>query len=204
MSEQDTDAINSGDELDHDRDGSQTHTNVNRREARYKIRDRSRERQSQWKGALTATRSIGKSVHKVFSTIVKDISKELSPLGEYGSEVSHFIIEPRNFSEVTKLSENIKKPWLKANLKGIKNIINNQNILIEDQNEGGPVTTCMDVYKAKIQSNGILDKLKLRIVVRGYLQNKEMVGDTWSPTASMSNMKCFLADAAKHLVAPNS
>ena len=52
--------------------------------------------------------------------------------------------------------------------------------------------------KAKIQSDGSLDKLKLRIVVRGYLQNKEMVGYTWSPTASMRTLKYFLADAAKH------
>ena len=34
-------------------------------------------------------------------------------------------------------------------------------------------------------------------MVRGYLQNKEMVGDTWSPTASMRNYNYFLADAAK-------
>ena len=56
----------------------------------------------------------------------------------------------------------------------------------------------MDVYKAKIQSDGILDNLKLRIVVRGDLQNKEMVGDTWSPTASMRTLNYLLADAAKH------
>ena len=31
----------------------------------------------------------------------------------------------------------------------------------------------MDVYKENIQSDGILDKLKLRFVVRGDLQNKE-------------------------------
>ena len=61
--------------------------------------------------------STGKGLHKVFSTIVKEISKELTPLGEFGSEVSHFIPEPRNLAEVTKLSENIKKPWLKATLK---------------------------------------------------------------------------------------
>ena len=36
----------------------------------------------------------------------------------------------------------------------------------------------MDVYKAKIQSGGSLDKLKLRIVVKGNIQNKEMIGDT--------------------------
>ena len=76
---------------------------------------------------------------------------------------------------MTKLSENIKKPWLKATLKEIKNLINNQNFLIEDQNKGQPVTPCMDVYKAKIQSDGSLDKLKLRIVVRGYLQNKKLL-----------------------------
>ena len=56
----------------------------------------------------------------------------------------------------------------------------------------------MDVYKAKIQSDGSLDKLKLIIVVRGDLKNKEMVGDTWSPTASMRTLKYFLADAANH------
>ena len=124
--------------------------------------------------------------------------QELTPLGESGSEVSHFIPEPRNFAEVKKISENIKKHWLKSTLKEIKNIINNQTFLIEDQNEGEPVTPCMDVYKAKIHSDGSLDKLKLRIVVRGDLQNKEMVGDTWSPIDSMRTLKYFLADAAKH------
>ena len=45
------------------------------------------------------------------------------------------------------------------------------------------MTPCMDVYKAKIQSDGIIDKLKLIIVVRGYFQNKEMIGYTCSPTS---------------------
>ena len=59
MSEQDMDNINSGDDSDHDlistemlediHDGSQTHPNINRREARYKIRDLIRQRQSEWK-----------------------------------------------------------------------------------------------------------------------------------------------------------
>ena len=115
---------------------------------------------------------MGKGLHKVFSTVVKQISQELKSLGESGSEVPHFIPEPRKFAEVKKLSDNIKKPWLKATLKEVKNLIKNQTILIEDQNEGEPVTPCMDVYKAKIQFDGSLDKLKLRIVVRGDLQKK--------------------------------
>ena len=70
--------------------------------------------------------------------------------------------------------------------------------MIEDPKYGEPVTPCIDVYKAKIQSDGSLDNLKLRIVVRRDLQNKEMFGDTCSPIASMRTLKYFLADTAKH------
>ena len=73
----------------------------------------------------------------------------------------------------------------KSNSQENKNLINNTTFLIENQNEGEPVTPCMDVYKANIQSDGSLDNLKLRIVVRGDLQNKEMVGDQVSPTISL-------------------
>ena len=56
----------------------------------------------------------------------------------------------------------------------------------------------MDVYKEKMKSDGSLDNLKLRILVRGDLHNKELVGDLLSPTASIKNLKYFLADATKH------
>ena len=85
----------------------------------------------------------------VFSTIILAISQELTNFGESGSEVSHFIPEPRKFAEVTKLAGNIRKSWLKATLKEIKNLINNQTFMIEDPKDGEPVTPCMDVYKAK-------------------------------------------------------
>ena len=83
-------------------------------------------------------------------------------------------------------------------MKEITNIINNLNFLVEDQEKYDPATPCMDVYKAKIKSDGILDKLKLRILVRGDLNNNELVGDNWSPTASMMTLKYFLADATQH------
>ena len=56
----------------------------------------------------------------------------------------------------------------------------------------------MDVYKAKIKSDGSLDKLKLITVVRGDLHNRELVGDTWSPKSSTRTLKYFLEDANKH------
>ena len=60
---------------------------------------------------------MGKGLHKVFSTILSEISQGMTNLGESGSEVSHFIREPINFAEVKKLSGNIRKPWLKATIK---------------------------------------------------------------------------------------
>ena len=55
-------AMDYGDESDHHlistemlediRDGSQTHPDINRRDARYKIRDRIKQRQPEWKVAL--------------------------------------------------------------------------------------------------------------------------------------------------------
>ena len=60
------------------------------------------------------------------------------------------------------------------------------------------MTPCIDFYKAKIQSDGSLYKLKFTIAVRGYLKNKELVGDTWSPTAYMRTLKWLLAGAVKH------
>ena len=77
--------MDSGDESDHYListkmledicDGNQTHPKFNRREASYKICDRIKQRQPEWKGALKATRNMGKGLHKVFKTVVKDISQ---------------------------------------------------------------------------------------------------------------------------------
>ena len=77
-----------------------------KREARLAIRDCIKQNKFEWKGASRATHKMGKGLHKVFSTIVKEISQELTNFGETGSEVSHFIPEPRNFAEVTRSAEN--------------------------------------------------------------------------------------------------
>ena len=91
--------MDSGDESDNDhisaemlediREGGQSHLDVNKREAGYKIRDFIKQRKLERKGALKATRSMGKGLHKVFLTAVKDISQKFTPLGESVSEVSH-------------------------------------------------------------------------------------------------------------------
>ena len=70
---------------------------------------------------------------------------------------------------MTILSENIKKPWLKSNMKEINNLIKNQTFLVQNPEKDDPMTPCIDVYKAKIQYYGSLDNFKLIILVRGDL-----------------------------------
>ena len=88
-----------------------------------------------------------KGLHKVFNAVVNEISQALPILNESGSEVSYFIPEHRKFVEVTILSECIKKPWWKATLKGIKDLMKNENFLVQDPKKGESMTPCMDVYK---------------------------------------------------------
>ena len=67
------------------RDGNQTHPKIDKREARLAIRDRIKQKKLQWKGALRATHKMGKGLHRVFSTIVSEISQELTNFGETSS-----------------------------------------------------------------------------------------------------------------------
>ena len=83
-------------------------------------------------------------------------------------------------------------------MKEIKNSINNQTFLVYGPEKGEPVTPCMDLYKANIQFDGSVNKLKLKIVVGGDLNNKDLIGDTWSPTDYMRSLKYFFSDAVRH------
>ena len=56
----------------------------------------------------------------------------------------------------------------------------------------------MYIYKGKIQSDESIDRLKFIIVVRGDYQNKVIIGDTWSPTASMWTLRYLLKYDSKH------
>ena len=56
------------------------------------------------------------------------------------------------------------------------------------------------MFTRQNKSDGSLDKLKLRIVVRGDPQKKELFGDNWSPTASLRTLKYFSVDVAEHKV----
>ena len=60
---------------------------------------------------------MGNVLHKIFRDVLNELNHLLPNLGESGLEVSHFISEHSDFSEVARLSAGVKKAWLKATLK---------------------------------------------------------------------------------------
>ena len=77
--------------LEYIRDGSQSHTSITRKEACYKILDRVKQRQAEWKGALLSTQNMFEYLHKLFKAVVNELSEILPIMDESGSEVSYFI-----------------------------------------------------------------------------------------------------------------
>ena len=89
---------------------------------------------------------------------------------------------------------------MKGTFKEINNVINNKTLLVDEAEKGEAMTPYMNVYKAKIQCYGSQDKLKLRILVKGYFQNRDPIGYNWYPTCSMKTLKYLLEYSFKNKV----
>ena len=173
------DAMDSGDDdpictqmLEDIRDRSQSLPSINSREAGYKIRDFIKQIQLECKGALKATRKVVKVLNKVFKNVVKYIFKIYHLWENLVRMFPISLQNPLTFLKLQNCQMTLKKPWAKATQKEIKNLIHNQIFIVEYPKKGEPIIPCMGVYKGKNQYDGSLDKLKLRILVRRYLQNK--------------------------------
>ena len=123
----------------------------------------------------------------ITDSIAQAIDKDITP----------FLPEPKNERDLRKVDNDVKRRWVAAIKKEVLNLIENKTF------KKGTLTTAdkpiptMIVFKAKVTSKGLLDKLKARIVARGDLMKREEE-DTWSGCVSSKTVKCFLVDAASH------
>ena len=124
-----------------------------------------------------------------------------TPIDIKGCDPSPFIPPPPGIRNVTRMQDaKIKQAWLLAYKKEIKTLIDSGTFSIEPANEGDKIIPTMETNRVKIASDGTLEKLKVRVVVRGDLQSDMDTEDKWSPTASFRALKMFLANCAKHKV----
>ena len=143
-------------------------------------------------------------VERDWSTVADDIdfavacAADATNINLAGNEASKFYPPPSSIRQVMALKDpELKEAWLKAYKKEIKVLIDSGTFSIERPQPSEVIVPTMETNKVKLKSDGSLDKLKCRIVVRGDLQEKILNEDKWSPTASFRAMKMFLADAAR-------
>jgi transposase InsO family protein len=105
---------------------------------------------------------------------------------------------PKTIRDILKMKDGIvRQEWLKAIKKELKTLIESGTFAQDTRRDGEISTPVMETFKVKVKSDGALDKLKCRLVVRGDLQDKNITEDKWSPTASFRSLKMFLAHASR-------
>jgi len=105
---------------------------------------------------------------------------------------------PKSIRDIFKMADGlVRQEWLKAMKKEIKTLVNSGTFAIDTLKAGEISTPVMETFKVKVRSDGSLDKLKMQLVVRGDLQDKNITEDKWSPSASFRSLKMFLAHAAR-------
>ena len=106
-------------------------------------------------------------------------------------------------SQVAKMPLRYRKPWVAAFVKEFKGLIRMNTFKIGNPGPDDPITPVMDIYKCKLDKDGMIDKLKVRIVFRGDLYDPLIPEDSWNPFASYQSLRFFLALCAKFNIFPS-
>jgi len=105
---------------------------------------------------------------------------------------------PKTIRDILKMKDGlVRQEWLKAIKKELKILFDSGTFAQDTPKDGDISTPVMDTFKVKVKSDGSLDKLKCRLIVRGDLQDKNITEDKWSPTALFRSLKMFLAHASR-------
>jgi hypothetical protein len=117
---------------------------------------------------------------------------EATPTLPSNSDALSWEPAPNNIRDIMKMPDGVvRQEWLKSVKKEIKMLVDSKTFAIDEIN-----TPVMEIFKVKVKSDGLLDKLKMRLVVWGDMQDKTITEDKWSPTASFRSLKMFLAHAS--------
>jgi hypothetical protein len=123
---------------------------------------------------------------------------EATPIPPNKNDAFSWEPAPATIRDIIRMPDGaVKQELLKSVKKELKTLVES-NTFQEDTLHAGEVSTpVMETFKVKVKSNGSLDILKTRLVVRGDLQDKNITEDKWSPAASFRSLKMFLAHASR-------
>ena len=98
---------------------------------------------------------------------------------------------------ITKLPPMVKEAWIAAFRSEIKNLLDKEKFAIPTDYDGEHCLPVRAIQKTKLRSDGMVDKLKVRIAIRVDLDTDAMDEDNSAPLASFRLLKMFLVEAAR-------
>jgi hypothetical protein len=90
----------------------------------------------------------------------------------------------------------IKILWIKSSVKELKELIKEGTVVHENRNNDDNIIPITAKYRVKLTSEGLVEKLKTRIALRGDMIRETFTPETWCPIAGFRALKMFLAFAA--------
>ena len=108
-------------------------------------------------------------------------------------DISRFLPEPKCVPQVLKLQYSdpaLFECWKKSFCKEMRNLIKDHStFVLGERKEREKIIPVTVPLKAKINSDGTLDKGKTRICVCGDIERNQFSEDTWSPLSSFELLK---------------
>ena len=87
--------------------------------------------------------------------------------------------------------------WLDALRKELNTLLKEKTFIIEDKPDDAPIVPVTAKSRVKAQANGKLEKAKMRICLRGDLQEELIDESTWCPIAGFRATRKLLANACR-------
>jgi hypothetical protein len=131
-------------------------------------------------------------------SFVVDVCGEGMHLSMKQTHIHPLLPTPDNWKQTLSYPPHIKTLWIKSFVKELKELIKKEIVTHETPNKDDHIIPVTVKYRVKITSEGLVEKLKTRIALRGDMMKETMfTPDTWCPIVGFRALKMFLAFAAE-------
>ena len=131
------------------------------------------------------------SADEIFTNAVEALTY---PVGE---DPTAFQPEPVTLKQIDSLPPQIRDAWLAAHKVELKTLFNMGTFEQPTDYNGEHCLPVKAIQRTKLSSDGTVEKLKVRIAIRGDLDKGAKDEDNSAPLASFRLLKVFIADAAR-------
>ena len=114
-----------------------------------------------------------------------------------GAIPTPFLPEPMHIKSIGKLIPQVRAAWSSAFESELMNLVGKKTFAHPTDYNGEQCLPIRAVLKTKLRSDGMVDKLKVRITIRGDLDKGAIDEDNSAPLASFRLLKVFLSKAAR-------